>query len=107
MKKTAINLKELKATMPKNGTVSPKKKNGRWVIECKIQWPSLSEQFPMDFGKRYDEILEKQRKVVGAANISEFYTETTGQWWFIYLKLGNVYEFVTNTETRKKAPRKK
>ncbi len=42
-----IDLKKLRATLPKNGKIKVKKKNSTkgdyWAIECKVERPSLSE----------------------------------------------------------------
>lgn len=85
-----INIKRLKDAMPENGTIQvgfkPSPKGKIPYLECKIEWPSLSKRFPKTYEKIYDEILDWQREIIGRENISEFYTETTGHHWFVYLK---------------------
>ncbi len=80
-----IDMNKLRATLPSNGKLTTHKKNGSIYFYCNVSWPNLSEKSPMTFEKDFDMILDWQRQIVGAA-LSEFYTETTGQFWYIYLK---------------------
>lgn len=52
--------------------------NGVICIDCKIT-PPLSESI-------FDAVKKAQREIVGAENISEFYTEEEGHHWQIFLK---------------------
>lgn len=85
-----INLKRIKDTLPKHGTVELKwqpHENGRIpFIECKIIAPSLCNMYPMTFEQDFEQIKQWQREIIGKENISEFYTETTGSHWLVYLK---------------------
>lgn len=76
--------------MPSNGTInimSQKTANGNiQYLDCKIENPSLSKRFPKTFGKVFEQIKQWQREIIGEDNISEFFTETTGQHWKVFLK---------------------
>jgi len=50
-----------------------------------------------EFRKDFEQIIDWQRQIIGAENISEFYTEETGSHWYIYLKRVPM-EFVNATD---------
>ena len=82
-----IDLQKIRNTLPINGKVEVKRTDNSAVyLECKIHNPTLSERFPMTYEEDFAMILDFQRQIIGKEYISEFYTETTGSWWYIYLK---------------------
>lgn len=80
-----VDMQRVRETLPKNGTAILGKENSICFIDCKIERPSLSEKNPMTFEANFQMIKDWQRQIVGEA-LSEFYTETTGQYWRIWLK---------------------
>lgn len=75
---TTIDLNRIREGLPKHAKVSLEKHDNSPCIKCKVQFPSLSEE---DF----EMCKQWQRDILGEV-ISEFYTETTGSLWYVYLK---------------------
>jgi hypothetical protein len=79
-----IDLNRIRKALPKRANVTLVKYNGSQIGKGSptirvICYPTLSES---DF-----EMCKKwQREIIGEENISEFYTETTGGEWFVFLK---------------------
>ena len=78
-----IDLKRIREALPKNAQVFLKKKetpSGNVpFLECVVRFPSLSEE-------EFEMCKQWQREIICKENISEFYTEETGNHWFVFLK---------------------
>ncbi|MGH1436573.1 MAG: hypothetical protein ACRBG0_19175 [Lewinella sp.] len=75
-----VDLDRIREALPDRASVKLIKYRGKSpAIECKVQFPSLSEG---DF----DMVLDWQREIIGKENILEFYTEETGGHWYVFLK---------------------
>lgn len=85
-----IELSKIREALPSNATVKigqVQSENGKvQYIECIVRNPSLSDRFPLEYEKDFEMIKDWQRNIIGEENISEIYTETTGEHWKIYLK---------------------
>lgn len=77
-----IEIKRIRESMPNGSTVTSGRKNGSIYFECKTEKPVSDDDFEM--------IKQWQREILGADNISEFYTEEQGKHWFVFLKSINV-----------------
>ncbi len=74
-----IDLNKIKKALPDRVKVTLIKYKGKSPALKFIAQPALSES---DF-----ETCKKwQRKIIGKENISEFYTEETGHFWYVFLK---------------------
>lgn len=72
-----IDIKRIRESMPMGSMVSTGKNKTSVYLECVIPKRVSEEDFAM--------IKQWQREIIGADNISEFYTLTEGTHWFIYL----------------------
>jgi len=77
-----INIPEIKKLLPEHAVVSFRRKKGQigtsLEIEVKIQ-PSISE-------KEHDAMVQKIIAALGE-DLLEVYTEETGHWFFIYIRM--------------------
>lgn len=84
-----IDMQRIRDGLPKHARVVLKKRimgdKSVVFIQCNIGGPTLCEMYPLTFEQDFDMIKDWQRDIVGEA-LSEFYTEETGSWWYIYLK---------------------
>lgn len=96
-----IDMKRIREALPARAVVKLKKKKtseGNIVyIECLVRWPGLYDKGSSEEQKIVDEVFKWQRQIIGAENISEFYTEETGSHWLIYLKRIPM-EFINTTD---------
>lgn len=82
-----IDLNRIREALPKRAKVTlGKTEKGTPFIECKVFFPSLYEKGTKEEQEDLDRVLEWQRDIIGDKNIMEFYTESTGAHWYIYLK---------------------
>lgn len=89
-----IDLQRIKEALPKRAVVRlGKTKQGTPFIECKVFFPSLYDKGTKEEQEDLDRVFQWQREIIGEENISEFYTESTGAHWYIYLKR-KPYDFV-------------
>lgn len=74
-----IDLDRVREALPKRAKVTLIKYKGKSpALKCEVQ-PSLNEE---DF----EMCKNWQRDIIGRENISEFYTEETGHFWYVFLK---------------------
>lgn len=67
----------IKNLLPEDSTVNIKKTNkDKYYFRITS---NISE-------KEFDDVKDKTREIIGTNLISEFYTETTGKLWYVYLK---------------------
>lgn len=95
-----IDMQKLRDALPKNGVITLRhntKPPTSLYLECKIQSPSLSEKYPMTYEKDFEQILDWQESIIGKDNVMEFYTETTGHHWYVYLRR-NPLRFINVTD---------
>lgn len=89
-----IDLNRIREGLPKRAKVKlGKTEKGTPFIECKVFSPSLYDKGAKEEQDNLDMVLQWQTDIIGKENIMEFYTESTGAHWYIYLKK-NIYEFV-------------
>lgn len=94
-----IDLNRIREALPKRAKVTlGKTKHGTPFIECKVSSPSLYDRGTKEEQEDVDRVFEWQREIVGKENIMEFYTETTGGHWYIYLER-NTYEFINVSDS--------
>jgi hypothetical protein len=94
-----IDLNRIREALPKRAKVSlGKTKNGTPYIECKVFFPSLYDKGTKEEQEDVDRVFEWQREIIGNENISEFYTESTGAHWFVYLER-KAYDFINLTDS--------
>jgi len=79
-----IDLNRIRKALPDRAEVSLVKYNGSQIGKGSpairvVCYPSLSE-------KDFELCKQWQREIIGEDNILEFYTETTGGEWFVFLK---------------------
>lgn len=79
---TTIDMARIRAALPDRAKVKLLKKmiDGKSIVflKCTVI-PSLSDE-------EFEQCKQWQREIIGAKNISEFYTHTTGTSWLVYLK---------------------
>lgn len=95
-----IDMQRLRDALPKRAVVNLKhitKPPTSVCIECIVRWPSLYDKGTKEEEKTVEQVFQWQREIIGAENISEFYTEETGSHWFIYLKRVPL-EFINATD---------
>lgn len=84
-----IDMNRIREALPKHAKVYLKKKQTQkgnvLYLECFIRFPDLGKMYPMTYEEVFEEIKEWQRHIIGKENISEFYTEETGNHWLVYL----------------------
>jgi hypothetical protein len=91
MKEVTIDMQRIREALPKHALVILRKnKNETPYLDIYVRWPSLSE-------KDFEMCKDWQRQIIGSENISEFFTEETGNHWLVYLKK-NVITFLNTTE---------
>lgn len=86
-----IDMDRIRKALPKHAIVILRKKESVIFLECFVRWPFLSEN---DF----EMCKQWQREIIGQEYISEFYTETIGTYWLVYLKRVPL-EFINTTDT--------
>lgn len=89
-----IDLNRIREALPKRAKVRlGKTEKGTPFIECKVFFPSLYEKGTKEEQENLDMVLQWQTDIIGDENIMEFYTESTGSHWYIYLER-KPYEFI-------------
>lgn len=89
-----IDLNRIREALPKIAKVTlGKTEKGTPFIECKVFFPSLYEKGTREEEENLNMVLQWQREIIGNENIMEFYTESTGAHWYIYLKR-KPYDFI-------------
>ena len=74
-----IDLNRIRQRLPNRAEVTLIKYKGKSpALICKVSPPLSEEDFEM--------CKEWQREIIGKENISEFYTEETGHFWYVFLK---------------------
>lgn len=87
-----IDMQRLRDALPKHAVIILRKDKSPWPwLDCYVRFPSLSET---DF----EMCKVWQCEIIGKENISEFFTEETGNHWKVYLKREQ-FEFVNTTDT--------
>lgn len=83
-----VDLDLIRQTLPSHATVRLVEKTARHArhIECKVQRPSLYVKGSKAEDAIIKSIMDRQRKIIGAVNVFEFFTEETGSHWKIYVK---------------------
>lgn len=89
-----IDLSRIREALPKRAKVTlGKTEKGTPFIECKVFFPSLYDKGTKEEQEDVDRVFEWQREIIGKENIMEFYTESTGAHWYIYLNRKQ-YDFI-------------
>lgn len=97
---SVIDMQRLRDALPERAIINLKHKStpkSYVYIECIVRWPSLYDKGTKEEERIVEEVFQWQREIIGAENISEFYTEETGSHWFIYLKRVPL-EFINTTD---------
>ena len=97
---TTIDMQRLRDALPKRAIVKLRhntKPPTSVYIECIVRFPSLFEKGTEEESENVAQVFQWQREIIGAENISEFYTEETGSHWYIYLKRVPL-EFINATD---------
>jgi len=80
-----IDLNDLKKLLPERAKIQFQRKKGqtqKWFLEIEVKiTPSLSE-------KEHDETIKKIIALYGE-DLIEVYTEETGHWFYIYLRMSS------------------
>src|SRR5690349_16018478 len=96
-----IDMQRIREALPKRAIVNLKwkqnKNNRSLFIECIVRWPSLFSQGTKEEAEQIEQVLSWQRQIIPKEAISEFYTEETGNHWFIYLNRIPI-EFINCTD---------
>lgn len=83
--KQKIDLSELRALLPERATINFQRKKGqtqRWYLSIEVTiTPSVPE-------KDYDILVQKIISLYGE-DLIEVYTEETGHWFFVYLRMSS------------------
>lgn len=101
MKVAIIDMQRIREALPKHAKVFLRKKQtskGSCVyLECFIRWPDLGDMYPMTYEEEFETLKQWQREIIGMENISEFFTEETGNHWLVYFKRVPM-EFISTTD---------
>jgi len=80
-----IDIQKIRETLPSHAKVNLLKGKQVWEIHIMVAFPSMKDINPMGWEKDFQDAKDKQRGIIGEA-LSEFFTETEGHIWRIYLK---------------------